>query len=167
MNEEDEERKVRSSLIPFRDWVVLAQDNTIPFVDEEDDLPTPPTTPSPALARQSSFFFFFTRNTCCHHRSPTPIPDDSSSDSSSTAPSDTTITLSNVNAIREMSSKQTAEQDPFTDSPMAGDKGSALQPGKKGGPQEKGNPYSLITAGLDKIILLPLDQEASFNQRTE
>ncbi|KAG2420966.1 hypothetical protein HFD88_000580 [Aspergillus terreus] len=27
-----------------------------------------------------------------------------------------------------MSSKQTAEQDPFTDSPMAGDKGSALQP---------------------------------------
>lgn len=58
VNEEDEERKVRSSLIPFRDWVVLAQDNTIPFVDEEDDLPTPPTTPSPALARQSSFFFF-------------------------------------------------------------------------------------------------------------
>jgi hypothetical protein len=57
VNEEDEDRKVRSSLIPFRDWVVLAQDNTIPFVDEEDGLPTPQLLPHrPSLVKVPFLF---------------------------------------------------------------------------------------------------------------
>ncbi|KAL4893769.1 hypothetical protein BDV59DRAFT_201535 [Aspergillus ambiguus] len=152
VNEEDEDRRVRSSLLPFRDWVVLAQDNTIPFADEDDDSPTPPATPSPDTPRQSSFSFL-TRNTDCPHRPPTPIPDELSSDSSSTASSDITITPSNVNRVREMSSGEASGQDPFTDSPMTQNRDFALPPkgGSFQGKAETGPSTQKVKSGFSSI----------------
>ncbi|KAF9887048.1 hypothetical protein FE257_010542 [Aspergillus nanangensis] len=47
LDEDDEDRKVRASLLPFRDLVVFAHDNTIAFAEEETQKVDTPATSSP------------------------------------------------------------------------------------------------------------------------
>lgn len=117
MNEEvDEDRTLRESIMPFREWLDFLQGRANPFAEDEGDeeltSPAVPLTSPP----QPSSLLPLTQDTLRSLQDIAPT-DENSSQSSSSESSDITITPANAHTFLNMSSSsKPASHDPFVDS---------------------------------------------------
>ncbi|EAW07267.1 uncharacterized protein ACLA_019720 [Aspergillus clavatus NRRL 1] len=116
---EDEDHTVRRSLLPFRAWLPLMQDNSNPYLEASDeDAYTRAPANSPSFPQDSSTHsFFHSLPTPQTHSSPKSL-DDISPRSSLSSSSDITITPLRIYKKSVMALESGLEaQDPFVDSP--------------------------------------------------
>ncbi|THC97815.1 hypothetical protein EYZ11_002731 [Aspergillus tanneri] len=115
---EDDDRKVRASLIPYREWLVFLQGNTNPYnEDEESQKPTPPETPVPDQTHVRPLFSL--SEDAFRNSPPSPPTSEDPLDSPSPTPSEVTITPANAHHFLKMSpSTASSSHDPFVDFPQ-------------------------------------------------